>query len=245
MQYQIKIHNFEGPFDLLFHLIEKSEVDIYDIPIADITNQYLEYIYEMESLDLDVASEFIVMAATLIEIKSKMLLPKEKNPLDEITADGEDPRAALVEQLLQYKQYKDAASVLKEKEEENLGVYYKNAEIIDDIADDQIFLNITLNDLVQAFQDVLKRHEETVSHENLEQEVIREEITIDNRIESIKAALSQKTNVYFNDLFHVNSDKLDIIVTFLAILELIRLREIKVYQVKPYCDILIERLNEV
>lgn len=241
MAYQIKIHNFEGPFDLLFHLIEKAEVDIYDIPIAEITNQYLEYIEEMQNLDLDVASEFIVMAATLIQIKSKMLLPKEKNPMDEMAQDSDDPRAELVEQLLQYKKYKDAAIVLKKKEEENIGIYYKNAEIIDDIDEDKILVNITLNDLVQAFQDVLKRHEENISHENLEQEVIREEITVDDKISCIRETLAANNTIYFKDLFDRNSSKLDIIVTFLAVLELIRLRKIKVYQVKPYCDILIEQ----
>lgn len=245
MQYQIKIHNFEGPFDLLFHLIEKAEVDIYDIPIAQITNQYLEYIYKMESLDLDVASEFIVMAATLIQIKSKMLLPKEKNPLDELAADSDDPRAELVEQLLQYKKYKEAANILKDKEEENLGIYYKNAEIIDDIDEDQMLLGISLNDLVQAFQNVLKRHEEYVTHENLEQQVIREEVTIDEKVDYIRKTLSERNNIYFNDLFISSRNKLDIIVTFLAVLELIKLREIKVFQVKAYCDILIEHVNEV
>lgn len=245
MAYQIKIHNFEGPFDLLFHLIEKAEVDIYDIPIAEITNQYLEYIEEMQSLDLDVASEFIVMAATLIQIKSRMLLPKEKNPMDELSADSDDPRAELVEQLLQYKKFKEAAMILKEKEEANIGIYYKNAEIIDDIDEDKILINITLNDLVQAFQDVLKKHEENVSHENFEQQVIREEITIGSKIEYIRDTLSMNSTVYFNELFGSSSNKLEIIVTFLAILELIRLREIKVYQVKPYCDILIEQKNEV
>jgi Uncharacterized conserved protein len=246
MTYQIKIHNFEGPFDLLFHLIEKAEVDIYDIPIADITNQYLEYITEMQSLDLEVASEFILMAATLIQIKSKMLLPKEKYPLDEMGMDGADPRAELVEQLIQYKKYKEAAMILKEKEEEYMDVFYKNAEIIDDIDEDKILVNMTLDDLVNAFNDVLKRYDSKNSGSNLDQQVIREEITVDDKISMLRDFLSNTGRAYFTDLFQDKiTDKLSIIVTFLALLELIRLKEIRVYQSKPYCDILIEKNSEV
>ncbi len=154
MTINIKLQNFEGPFDLLFHLIEKNEVDIYDIPIADITNQYLEYIYEMESLDLEVASEFIVMAATLLQIKSKMLLPKQKRDLDELAADDEDPRAELVEKLIEYKKYKEVSNVLQKREDVYSKLFYKDAEIIDDIEEKEIFLNITLDDIVAAFTDI-------------------------------------------------------------------------------------------
>jgi len=225
MAINIKIHNFEGPFDLLFHLIEKAEVDIYDIPIAEITNQYLDYIHEMQSLDLEVASEFIVMAATLIQIKSKMLLPKESNPLDEISADEEDPRAELVEKLLEYKKYKQVSQILKENEEKFINVFFKNGEIIDDIDDDEILLNITLEDIVNAFRDALNRANSRGSEEQtIDGQILKEEYTVDNKIS-------------FNSLFSANTSKYEIIVTFLALLELIRLKEIRVYQNKTYDEI--------
>lgn len=241
MVYQIKLQNFEGPFDLLFHLIEKAEVDIYDIPIAEITRQYLEYINEMESLDLEVASEFIVMAATLIQIKSKMLLPKETNPLDEITADGEDPRAELVERLLEYKKFKEVSQILKDSEERGLNIIYKNAEIIDDIPEDEILINISLQEIVNAFKDIIKRYKESQDvNSHLEQQVIREEYTVDDKIDYIREYIKNNSKVCFKDLFLNSVNKLEIIITFLALLELIRLREIIISQEKTYDDIFIQ-----
>lgn len=239
MTYQIKIHNFEGPFDLLFHLIEKAEVDIYDIPIADITNQYLEYIYEMENLDLESASEFIVMAATLIQIKSKMLLPKESNPFDEITADGLDPRAELVEKLLEYKKYKEVSETFKDMELKNLDIVYKPAEIIDDVDEDKMLLNITLTDIINAFQEIIIRYKESTNENNLEQQILEEEFTVDDKIEEIRIVLIQKKKMIFRDLFLNAKSKLEIVITFLALLELIRLREIQAYQNTVYGDITI------
>lgn len=240
MAYQVKINNFEGPFDLLFHLIEKAEVDIYDIPISEITNQYLEYIYMMESLDLEAASEFIVMAATLIQIKSKMLLPKEVNPLDELAADI-DPRIELVEKLIEYKKYKEVSNLLKDKEELFINTFYKNAEIIDDIDEDEILLNITLQDIINAFNDIVKRH--TVSSDkrsDLEQRVLREEFTVDDKIQNIKSIIYSRKRVGFSELFKDTTGRVEIIITFLALLELIRLREVKIFQSQIFGEIIIE-----
>ena len=239
MTYQIKIHNFEGPFDLLFHLIEKAEVDIYDIPIADITNQYLEYIYEMKNLDLESASEFIVMAATLIQIKSKMLLPKESNPFDEITADELDPRAELVEKLLEYKKYKEVSETFKDMELRNLDIIYKPAEIIDDVDEDKILLNTTLADIINAFQEMVIRYRESTDESSLEQQILEEEFTVDDKIEEIRIVLIQTKKMLFRDLFLNAKSKLEIVITFLALLELIRLREIQAYQNTVYGDITI------
>jgi len=239
MTYQIKIHNFEGPFDLLFHLIEKAEVDIYDIPIADITNQYLEYIYEMKNLDLESASEFIVMAATLIQIKSKMLLPKESNPFDEITADELDPRAELVEKLLEYKKYKEVSEAFKDMELRNLDIIYKPAEIIDDVDEDKILLNTTLADIINAFQEMVIRYRESTDESSLEQQILEEEFTVDDKIEEIRIVLIQTKKMLFRDLFLNAKSKLEIVITFLALLELIRLREIQAYQNTVYGDITI------
>ena len=244
MVYQIKIQNFEGPFDLLFHLIEKAEVSIYDIPIADITNQYLEYIYQMESFDLEIASEFILMAATLIQIKSRMLLPKEPNPMNEIAIDGEDPRAELIEKLIQYKKYKEVSMLLKESEEKCSDILYKNAEIIDDIKEDEILLNITLNDIVNAFKDIVTRYNETITTiERLEQKILRDDFTVDDKIIIILQCLRVNKRITFKELFTNNVDKLELIVTFLALLELIRLKEVKIFQSQVYGDIIIEYVS--
>lgn len=240
MAYQIKIHNFEGPFDLLFHLIEKAEVDIYDIPIAEITNQYLEYMYGMDYMDLDNASEFIVMAAMLIHIKSRMLLPKETNPLDEIGSDSLDPRAELVEKLLEYKRYKEISDVFKEMESIRFDVMYKPAEIINDIEESNILSNISIIDIVNAFKDVVNRYNENLrSVDEIEQRLVEEEYTVDEKIDGIRNILRMSSNINFRELFSEAACKLEIIMTFLALLELIRLREISVYQEDVYSDICI------
>ena len=244
MTINIKLQNFEGPFDLLFHLIEKNEVDIYDIPIADITNQYLEYIYEMESLDLEVASEFIVMAATLLQIKSKMLLPKQKRDLDELAADDdEDPRAELVEKLIEYKKYKEVSNVLQKREDVYSKLFYKDAEIIDDIEEKEIFLNITLDDIVAAFTDILDKHIKDNDEKNaLEEQIEREEFTVDEKIDYIEDLVKYKEKIYFTDLFPSDCSKAEVIVSFLALLELIKDRKVKFYQSKTFSDIIIECL---
>lgn len=240
MDYRVRISNFEGPFDLLFHLIEKAEMDIYDIPIAEITRQYLEYIYGIEDLDLDNASEFIVMAATLLQIKSKMLLPKETNGKNELSADADDPRAELVQKLLEYKKYKEISLMLKDMEEKRLGVMYKNAEIIDDIDEDKLLLNITLNDIKAAFDEIVKRYMDSKSVNNkLEQQLMEEEFTVDEKIEDIRELVKHKKTAVFNELFAKAKSKLEIIITFLALLELIKLREVCAYQKSAYGDIII------
>jgi len=241
MAYQIKIHNFEGPFDLLFHLIEKAEVDIYDIPIAEITRQYLLFIQEMRNLDLEVASEFVVMAATLIQIKSKMLLPKETNPFDEIAIDELDPRMELIERLLEYKKYKDVSNILKEKEEKYINTLFKNAEIIDDVEEGALLVNITLQDIVQAFDDIVKRYNESRNFNiKLEEQVMQEECSVDDKIEYIKEFINKDKKIRFDQLFAIDSNKLEIIITFLALLELIRLRQVCVYQSKICGDIIVQ-----
>lgn len=243
MAINIKLNNFEGPFDLLFHLIEKNEVDIYDIPIADITNQYLEYIYEMESLDLEVASEFIVMAATLLQIKSKMLLPKQKKDLDELAIDDEDPRAELVEKLIEYKKYKEVSNILQKREDIYSKLFYKDAEIIDDIEENEMFLNITLEDIVNAFTDILDKHiKNNDEKNNLERQIEREEFTVDEKINYIEDLVKYKEKIYFTDLFPSDCSKTEIIVSFLALLELIKNRKVKFYQSRTFSDIIIEGL---
>jgi segregation and condensation protein A len=224
--YPVKLANFEGPLDLLLHLIKKNEVSIYDIPIALITEQYLQYIEFMKELDLDVAGEFIVMAATLIHIKSKTLLPRP-----EPAADGsieEDPREALVRRLLEHQKYKAAAGLLHERETLRSAQWTRPDERIADLAGEEYEpeLEVDLFSLLEAFRAVLDRarHRPKVL-------LPPEQISLETRIEQILAQLSETEACGFEDLFEVDrSTRADLIVTFLALLEMIRLRLIRVFQ---------------
>lgn len=239
MSLNIKIDAFEGPLDLLLHLIRKAEVDIYDIPIAKITDQYIEYLKQMEELDLDIASEFIVMAATLVEIKSKMLLPKKKR---EEEVEEEDPRLELVEKLVEYKKYKEFAETLKDIEE-STPLYFKSPEIIDDIDDKEIFFkNITMENLMTAFKKIIDNYENRhKSEEKIYKNISSDKYTIEEKMEIILNILETKEKLYFHEFFSSAKSKLEIIVTFIAMLELIKLRQIRVYQNNNFDNITIER----
>ncbi|MDR4925719.1 segregation/condensation protein A [Peribacillus sp. YIM B13472] len=243
MGYNIKIDAFEGPMDLLLHLINRLEIDIYDIPMADITDQYLSYIHTMQHLELDVASEYLVMAATLLAIKSKMLLPKHEDELM-IDEDGEifeeDPRDELVEKLLEYKKYKNAAEEFKGLEEErsliftkppsDLSVYVKEAE------SDKQELNISLYDMLGALQKLLRRQK---IQKPLYTKVTKQEISIEKRMDEIMIELqSIKGKKSFFELFSLPV-KEHIVITFMAVLELMKLNEIIVEQEDNFSDIMI------
>ncbi|MBT2665335.1 MULTISPECIES: segregation/condensation protein A [Bacillaceae] len=243
MGYNIKIDAFEGPMDLLLHLINRLEIDIYDIPMADITDQYLSYIHTMQHLELDVASEYLVMAATLLAIKSKTLLPKHEDELM-IDEDGEifeeDPRDELVEKLLEYKKYKNAAEEFKGMEEErsliftkppsDLSVYVKEAE------SDKQELNISLYDMLGALQKLLRRQK---IQKPLYTKVTKQEISIEKRMDEIMIELqSIKGKKSFFELFSLPV-KEHIVITFMAVLELMKLNEIIVEQEDNFSDIMI------
>ncbi|PAK45598.1 segregation/condensation protein A [Peribacillus simplex] len=242
MGYNIKIDAFEGPMDLLLHLINRLEIDIYDIPMADITDQYLGYIHTMQHLELDVASEYLVMAATLLAIKSKMLLPKHEDEM--IDEDGEifeeDPRDELVEKLLEYKKYKNAAEEFKGMEQErslmftkppsDLSVYVKEAE------SDKQELNISLYDMLGALQKLLRRQK---IQKPLYTKVTKQEISIEKRMDEIKIELrSIKGKKSFFELFSIPV-KEHIVITFMAVLELMKLNEIIVEQEGNFSEIMI------
>lgn len=233
----IKIDAFEGPLDLLLHLIKKSEVDIYDIPISEITDQYITYLHSMEELNLDIASEFLVMASTLIEIKSKMLLPKKRHEDVE-----EDPRLELVEKLIEYQKYKDFADSLKGIEENTL-IYFKEPEIIEDIEDGDVFFkNITVENLMVSFKKIMDRYENRHKvKKKVYEHISSEEYKIEDKMSFILKTLETKSKIYFNDFFLRVESKIEIIVIFIAILELIKLRDIIVYQVNNFDNIVIER----
>ncbi|AOY77095.1 segregation and condensation protein A [Clostridium formicaceticum] len=246
MSCRIKIQAFEGAFDLLFHLIEKNEIDIYDIPINEITEQYLHYLYQMEKLDLEVASEFLVMAATLIEIKSKMLLPKEVVKEDKVEAETVDPRSELVERLLEYKRYKCMAEELKQREDHYNKLYFKQKEeIIMETSEADVALeNLKLDDLVKVFEKLLLNYEK---HKNDRpynvRHISRDTYTIEDKITSILTMLQHHKKITFDSIFILAKEKLEVVVTFLALLELIKGKKIKVMQEKSFEGIVIEGIS--
>ncbi|HYE83829.1 MAG TPA: segregation/condensation protein A [Clostridia bacterium] len=238
MAINVKLHAFEGPLDLLLHLIEKAEVDIYDIPIAEITDQYLQYISMMEIHDLEVSSEFLVMAATLLEIKSKMLLPKPKK--EEEVTDAVDPREELIQKLIEYKKYKEASLELKDKLGVFDKVFYKSPEPIEDyIYDVSSISNVSLDMLYISFRNILLKN---VSQKRPSfSEIYREVVTVDDKIKLINKLLISKPSFYFDDLFLNCCNKYEIIVTFLAVLELLKRRSLIIDQERNFARILIKR----
>lgn len=223
MTYSVKTQAFEGPMDLLLHLIKKNEIDIYDIPIADITRQYLEYLEIMKTLNLDVAGEFLVVAATLLHIKSRMLLPVPEEPQQ----DEEDPRADLVRQLLEYQSIKEAAFSLDKREILERDVFVRKAfpEEFEVEERDVDLEGLTLFGLIEAFKKVIAELPEEAAHE-----VFAERVSISDKISLILEALDTEDNVSFYDLLKGARRRQDVIVTFLAILELIKLKMIKAHQ---------------
>lgn len=244
MSINIKIDAFEGPLDLLLHLIKKSEVDIYDIPIAEITDQYIEYLKEMEELDLNIASEFLVMAATLLEIKSQMLLPRKKN-IDDEEASDIDPRQELVEKLIEYKKYKEFAEQLKSIDGNNY-IFFKAPEVIDDIENDEVlFKNITLENLMYSFKKIVDTYENKFNKRGaIPKDIDYDEYKIEDKMDDIQRALVKNKKLKFNQFFLYAKDKLEIIVIFLAMLELIKLKAIRVVQYDNFGDIIIEGQEE-
>ncbi len=218
--------NFEGPLDLLLHLIKKHEVNIYDIPIALITAQYLETIQLMQELDLDIAGEFLVMAATLIHIKSKMLLPRPETAAS-VEGDDEDPRDALVRRLLEHQKFKAAAGLLHEREQWRAAQWQRPDERVARIAGDEYEpeLEVDLFSLLSAFQSVVQR-----ARQRPTVVLPPEEMPVEVRIEQLLARLSETEACGFEDLFMDVHQKSGLIVTFLALLEMIRLKLVRVFQ---------------
>jgi segregation and condensation protein A len=233
--YPVKLEVFEGPLDLLLFLIRKNEIDIYDIPISLVTQQYLEYLEMIRSLDLEVAGEFVLMAATLIRIKAQMLLPKT----DEVETD-EDPRAQLVAALLEYKKFKELSGVLQQKEKEESRFFprsdFSYLELNDGRNDE---VEVSLYDLLNAFKKVWRSAPKEVIHR-----VKIEEVSLNQRIEHILNYLKNRDKVKFAELFLDNPIKLVMVVTFIAILELIRLRKIKIVQRRNFSQIWIYRNSQ-
>ncbi len=232
--YAVKLPTFEGPLDLLLHLIKTNEINIYDIPIALITQQYLDYLKMMKTLNLSIAGEFIVMAATLIYIKSKMLLPPEETPLEE---QEEDPRAELVRRLLEYKQFKEAALTLAEREQEWRDVFRREER--GGNGHEVTLTDLSLFDLLDALQKVLER---VPSKRSVD--ILIDELTVKDRMSVILSGLEATDGIDFFSLFEADKTRAAIIVTFLALLELIRLRLVWVQQSDLFGPIRIFKLKD-
>lgn len=234
--YKVKLEEFEGPLDLLLFLIKKNEIDIYDIPIANITEQYLGYIELMELMDLDIAGDFLVMSATLMHIKSKMLLPPEERPSEE--PEEEDPRAELVRRLIEYKAFKEAAGQLQSLESRQRDLFHRPGDMDAfqvDSAGERYF-EASLFDLISAFSVVLSNiPKETFL------EVIKEHVTVEQKIRDILQLLSEKTSFSVKAVFEQAKSKVEIVVTFLALLELMKTHSILAVQKELFGDIEIIR----
>ena len=238
VKYEVILESFEGPLDLLYHLIEKEKVDIYDIPISEITDQYIEHINAMKEFDLEVTSEFLIMASTLIEIKSKMLLPKvKKEELED--EDGLDPREELVRKLIEYKKYKEASLELKDREDTYKKIYYKAREEIEYYEEELDLEGVDLSKLMQLYESILERGLD-ISQDIEFEEIKRDELTIEESIRDILYVLKLKGEIKFEELFEVDSTKSVIVTTFLAILELIKQKSISIKQTDNFSEIFVE-----
>ena len=236
MTYKVQLPVFEGPLDLLLYLIKKDELNIYDIPVAKITAQYLEYIEVMQLLDLDIAGEFLVMAATLMHIKSKMLLPPEAD-VEEEAALEMDPREELVKKLLEYKKFKEAAGGLKDMELKQRDSFARvpGGDLSKKESNDSYF-EASLFDLITAFTKVLKEIPRSVFHQ-----VIKDEFSVSEKIHDILHILIAKKTVSFKELFKNAKNRSEVVAIFLALLEMVKLREVVVKQTDPFGDIEIVR----
>jgi segregation and condensation protein A len=230
LEYKVKLERFEGPLDLLLFLIKKEEINIYDIPIAQITQQYLDYIRMMEFLNLELAGEFLVVAATLMRIKARMLLPRQEDELGE----EDDPRRELVQQLLEYQKFKQAASELETMEYQRRLLFTRPEPVVAESLP-ELERTYGLFDLICAFRQVLERGEVRYM------EVRAEEVSIEEKIEFLRRRIEEAEVIAFGDLFDVRSSRAELVVTFLALLEILRLGVATVRQTKAFGEIWIHR----
>ena len=243
MAISIKLEAFEGPLDLLLHLIDKNKVDIYDIPIVEITNQYMEYIQEMQKKDLNIMSEFLLMAATLLDIKCRMLLPVEVNE----EGEEEDPRQELVEQLLQYKMYKYMSYELKDRQMDGERLMFKEETLPSEVKEyqepvdlDVLLEGITLSRLNEIFQDIMKRQFNKIDPvRSTFGKIEKEEITVEDKMSYLNEYVKTHKEFSFSELLKNQKTKMQTVVTFLAILEMMKMGTISVKQENTFDDIII------
>lgn len=250
MAYEIKVEAFEGPFDLLIHLININEIEVHDIPIHQITMQYLEYLDAMQDMDMEVTSEFLVMAATLIEIKSKMLLPSKDDEEYQTMFDLGDPRADLVMKLVEYKKFKNVAGFFKGRETEFGKTVFKDQEDLEPFV--KRYTNTELNSemdrdiLIEAVKRILNNvNKEDQARKGFFQSLKRDAFTVEQKMDLIRERVLSTESVFFESLFSEDYIKSEVIVTFLAILELLKLKTVKIKQDKLFDRIEIIRNNQV
>lgn len=244
MDMTVRLQVFEGPLDLLLHLLDKNKVNIYDIPIVEITAQYMEYIAEMQRQDLDVLSEFLVMAATLIDIKSKMLLPSSQDSEEE----EEDPRAELVQQLLEYKMYKCMAYELKDRQMDAQRVMFKEPTIPEEVLAyeepvnvAELVSDVTLAKLNEIFKSIMKKQKDKIDPLRSKfGKIQKEEVSLEDKIAQLQEYAKEHKHFSFRSLLEAQSGKVEIIVTFLAILELMKMGKIFISQEHIFDDIKID-----
>lgn len=244
MAIPVKLEAFEGPLDLLLHLIDKNKIDIYDIPIVEITEQYLDYIKQMETEDMNVMSEFLVMAATLIDIKCAMLLPKEVNE----EGEEEDPRAELVQKLLEYKMYKAMGLELRDRQLDAAKAWYREKDLPDEVKSyqppvdyEQLLGDMTLNKLHEMFRSIVRKQEDKIDpirsqYGNIE----KEEVDMDAKVLYVETFARCNKQFSFRKLLENQKSKMETIVTFLIILEMMKTGKISISQENIFDDILIE-----
>jgi segregation and condensation protein A len=231
--YKVKLEVFEGPLDLLLFLIKRDEIDIYDISIERITKQYLEYLQAFRELNIDVAGEFLVMAANLIYMKSRSLLPVDQRPPDE-EAEEDDPRWELIRQLIEYKKFKEAAFDLHAREIEQQQRFVRTTNGNSEFASAPLRLGeVGIFQLINAFQNVIKRIE---AREDL-QEIFEEQFTVSDKIELILQRIGHGGRLRFSELFEQVTSRVEVVVTFLALLELVRLKQVRAFQTDPLGEI--------
>ncbi|MEK6756228.1 MAG: segregation/condensation protein A [Bacteroidota bacterium] len=234
--YTVKLHEFEGPLDLLLFFIKRDELDIYNVPISRITREFLDYVHYMEFLDLEIAGEFVVMAAELMQIKVKMLLPPEPGEEEEA-----DPRANLIKRLVEYKRFKEAGAAMSVREEEQRKVFYRgyhesDPRVVMEEEEDSSLRDVSLFDLIASFKFAIERMPKKFVHE-----IFRPNVTIDEQIEYILGYFARRSEATFYELVKDMQEKIRIVVTFIALLELIRAKRIIVRQAQPFGEVSIMR----
>lgn len=240
MTYRVKLPVFEGPLDLLLFLIKQNHIDITNLPVAEIVDQYLEYLGLMQILDLEIAGDFLVMAATLLQIKSRMLLPPDEAPPEE---EEPDPRAELVRKLLEYQQFKAAADRLQDLEQQRLAVFTRappEGQRLEAEVAEEPFFEASLFDLLTALSKVLRKVPKEIFHE-----IVKDEFTVEQKVASLRERVTQAGRVTFSQLFETAKNKLEVITIFLALLELIRQRFVVARQGEVFGDILVLRADPV
>jgi segregation and condensation protein A len=236
-EYKVKFEVFEGPLDLLLYLIKKEEVDIYEVNLTRLATQFIEYIDTMRMLDLEIAGEFLVMAATLMFIKSRELLPVDQQAQVEGEDEGEDPRWELIRQLVEYKKFKDAAAQLQVLEARQEDVFPRNPAIPEFEAESSARPEASIFDLVNAVSAILKR----LSQREDQRDIFEDKWTVSEKIELLMRVLSERPSLRFSELFEGVTSRSEVVVTFLALLELIRLKQLAAVQREPFGEIEIRR----